>query len=54
MADKETIKDLAKKIDGLRNKKMALGLRKRKRQLCNIEKMKVESRGMKKRVHAFR
>lgn len=54
MTNKETFQDLEKKIDDLRTKDTSLGLRKRKRRLCNIEKMKLGSGGMKKRVNAVR
>ena len=53
-ANKETIEDLERKIDTLRRKETALGPRKRKRKLSNIEEMKVGSGGMKKRVQAVR
>lgn len=54
MATRETIEDLEKKIDTLRKKETALGPRKRKQKLSNIEKMKAGSGGMKKRVQAVR
>lgn len=54
MANKDTIEELEKKIDILRMKETALGLRKRKQKLSNIEKMKLGSGGMKKRVQAVR
>lgn len=54
LANRETIQSLEKKIKCLHEKETVLGRRKRKRDLCNIEDMKIGSGGMKRRIRALR
>ncbi|MCO5607532.1 hypothetical protein L7F22_061729 [Adiantum nelumboides] len=54
LSNRETIQGLEKKITSLREKDTVLGSRKRKRDLCNIENMKIGSGGLKKRIQALR
>ncbi|MCO5552125.1 hypothetical protein L7F22_005635 [Adiantum nelumboides] len=54
LSNRETIQGLEKKITSLREKDTMLGSRKRKRDLCNIENMKIGSGGLKKRIRALR
>ncbi len=53
-SNRETIQSLEKEIRGLREKDTLLGRRKRKRELGNIETLKIGSGGMKKRIRALR
>ena len=50
----ETVQDLRKKIDTMRQKDTELGPRKRKRKLSNLHQLKLGSGGVKKRIHAIR
>lgn len=50
----ETIKELEKTVDRMRQKDTQLGLRRRKRKLTNIQQIKLGSGGAKKRIHAIR
>lgn len=50
----ESIKELEKKLDTLRQKDTELGPRRRKRKLSNLHQLKLGSGGVKKRIHAVR
>ena len=50
----ETVQELLKKIDAMRQKDTELGPRRRKRKLSNIHQLKLGSGGMKKRIHVVR
>ena len=53
-SSEETVQELAKKIDAMRQKDTELGPRRRKRKLSNIHQLKLGSGGVKKRIHAVR
>ncbi|MCO5564791.1 hypothetical protein L7F22_018459, partial [Adiantum nelumboides] len=53
-AERETIQGLEKKITSLQEKDTMLGSRKRKRDLCNVENMKIGNGGLKKQIQALR
>ncbi|MCO5559335.1 hypothetical protein L7F22_012932 [Adiantum nelumboides] len=54
LSNKETIQGLEKNITSLQKKDTVLGSWKRKRDLCNIENMKIGSGGLKKQIRALR
>ena len=54
-SSEETVQELVKKIDAMRQKDTELGPRRRKRKLStNIHLLKLGSGGVKKRIHAVR